>query len=107
MGTVSISGRMCVEMNARDVKTVAAHRRDSLMAVSMILTSNDCHYEETVCKSNTRQAITLCYRGVPVTRCSSIQRMCVGATIGPVDQNGCSGEVSQSQALTSRLHQPR
>ena len=32
---VSISGRMCVEMNARDVKIVAAQRIDVLATVSM------------------------------------------------------------------------
>jgi hypothetical protein len=33
MGTVSRSGSMCVEMKARDVKMVAAHRRSSLVHV--------------------------------------------------------------------------
>ena len=39
MGTVSISGRICVEMNARDVNMVAAQRSDSLVTVSVILTN--------------------------------------------------------------------
>lgn len=36
MGSVSCSGRMCVEMNAREVKMVAAHRNDSLGIVSRL-----------------------------------------------------------------------
>ena len=46
MGMVSISGRICVEMNARDVNMVAAHRSDLLMFVSMIMiltNHNYCH----------------------------------------------------------------
>jgi predicted GTPase len=34
IGKVSLSGRMCVEMNAREVKIVAAQRRDVLADVS-------------------------------------------------------------------------
>lgn len=39
IGTVSISGKMCVEMKARDVNMVAAQRSDSLSLVRTILTS--------------------------------------------------------------------
>lgn len=47
IGTVSISGNMCVEMNARDVNMVAAHKSDSLQQVSMIPTRHVYRLVET------------------------------------------------------------